>query len=406
MTVVVVGAGPAGLNAARAAAGLGREVVLVDAAPSVGGQYWRQRFSSPRTLPGVTHLASTVVWAVEGRRVHLLTGPADGPGRSARTIEASALVIATGAYDRVVPFPGWDSAEVFTAGAAQALAKGQGVAVGQRVLVGGTGPFLLAVARSLLGVGASVVGIAEANRPLRWDLRTGWGKVPELLGYAPMLARVPLWTRTAVVGVSGGVATVARLDGAWNVVGTRSVEVDAVCVGYGFLPQLDVALAAGCEVVDGFVGVDSSQRTSVAGVFACGEVTGVGGADLAAVEGWVAGVAAGGGVVSRALLRRVRAGRRFAAALARAFPVREGWRGWGSESTLVCRCEGVSVGEVLGAVREGAVGARSLKLVSRVGLGRCQGRMCLSNVASLTGVEFDGRRPVVVPVRLGEIADG
>jgi NADPH-dependent 2,4-dienoyl-CoA reductase/sulfur reductase-like enzyme len=408
VTVVVVGAGPAGLNAARAAAGLGKQVVLVDSAVSVGGQYWRQPYDRPRTLPGVEHLASTVVWAVEGRRVHLLSGPADGPGRRARTVDASALVLATGAYDRVVPFPGWDSPHVFTAGAAQALAKGQGVAIGQRVLVGGTGPFLLAVTKSLVAAGAEVVGVAEANLPWRWDPLAGWGKVGELAGYARLFgtAGIPFWTRSAVVGVAKGVATVARLDAGWNVLRTRQVEIDAVCVGYGFTPQLELASAAGCEIEDGFVKVGNAQQTTVPGVFAAGEITGIGGADLAAAEGWVAGIAAAEGKIPLRALRKVRAGRRFAAALKRAYPVPDGWHGWLRDSTVVCRCEGVTLGQVRAAVdQRGAVGARTVKLASRVGLGHCQGRTCLSTVASLTGVEFDGRRPIAAPIRLGELAD-
>jgi NAD(P)H-nitrite reductase large subunit len=203
-----------------------------------------------------------------------------------------------------------------------------------------------------------------------------------------------------------GVVTVATLDAGWNVVRTRQVEVDAVCVGYGFTPQLELAIAAGCEIQDGFVKVDAAQQTTVPGVFAAGEITGIGGADLAAAEGWVAGIAAADGQVPEAALRRVRAGRRFATALKRAYPVPDGWHGWLRDSTVVCRCEGVTVGELRSAVDErGAVGARTVKLVSRAGLGRCQGRTCLSTVASLTGVEFDGRRPIAAPVRLGELAE-
>ncbi|MEC3981392.1 FAD-dependent oxidoreductase, partial [Amycolatopsis sp. H20-H5] len=141
--VVVVGAGPAGMAAACAAAAAGARVLLVDSAPKLGGQYHRQdrtpgveAFTLPDT---VEHLAETVVFAVEpvpgGHRLHLRTGQADGPGRRARRVDTAALVLATGAHDRALPFPGWDLPGVYTAGAAQALAKGQGVAVGKRVLL-------------------------------------------------------------------------------------------------------------------------------------------------------------------------------------------------------------------------------------------------------------------------------
>ncbi|GGS45861.1 FAD-dependent oxidoreductase [Actinokineospora fastidiosa] len=419
-SVVVVGAGPAGLAAAAAAARAGRDVLLIDAESRRGGQYHRQdlldtteRFPLP---PGVEHLAETVVWAVEpGRRLHLLTGPADGPGRRRRTVDAAALVIAPGAHDRVLPFPGWTLPGVYTAGAAQAMAKGQRVAVGRRVLVAGTGPFLLPVARAVLGAGAEVAAVLEANRP-RWHteprgLAAGLAKAPELLGYLRTLAkhRVPYRTRTAVIAAHGAdrleSVTTARLDERWRVrPGTeRELEVDALCVGHGFTPRLELAVAAGCALSGGFVSVDPAQRTSVPGVYAAGEVTGIGGADLAAAEGAVAGLAAAGAPVPPRLLRRVRSLRRFAAALDRVHPVGDGWREWLTDDTLICRCEEVPYR----ALRAAAPGARALRLTSRAGLGLCQGRTCGAAVADLCGLPGDAfaRRPIAAPVRLGELID-
>lgn len=314
MTVVVVGAGPAGIAAAGAAARAGVRVVLVDAAARPGGQYHRQNSLSPEGefgLPeGVEHLADSSVWAVEpidgGHRVHVRTGRADGPGRRGRRVDTPALVLATGAYDRALPFPGWTLPGVYTAGAAQALVKGQGVAVGDRVLLAGTGPFLLPVAESLLDAGAGVLGVFEAGRPFsRWlrdprGMFAGRGKLAELARYARVLAAngVPYRTRTTVIAAHGvdrvEEVTTARLDPDWNVLaGTEQrVRVDAVCVGFGFTPQLELAVAARCKLHDGFVLVDAAQATSVPGVFAAGEITGIGGAEPAAAEGEVAGTAA------------------------------------------------------------------------------------------------------------------
>ncbi|XLD97644.1 NAD(P)/FAD-dependent oxidoreductase [Streptomyces sp. 184] len=438
--VVVIGGGPAGMAAARAAAGHGTGVLLVDSGGALGGQYHRQdalagrdRFAPP---PGVEHLPHSVVWALEpvpggGHRVHIRTGPADGPGRTGRSVETRALVLATGAYDRALPFPGWELPGVFTAGAAQALAKGQGVRVGERVLLAGTGPFLLPVAASLTAVGAEVAGVLEAAEPVTaWlrrpaDVVAGRGRLGELAGYAALLARrrIPYRRRATVVAAHGRdrveAVTTARLDAGWSVVpgSERRVAVDAVCVGFGFVPQLETAVAAGCALDGGFVAVDAAQATSVPGVFAAGELTGVGGADPAAAEGEVAGTAAARLLGARpappvAALRRVRAGRRFAAALARAYPVPDGWRTWLREDTLVCRCEEVSYGELRRSVEEReALGVRAVKLVSRVGLGPCQGRVCGPNVACLTGSPDSSgpaafaRRPIASPVRLGELAE-
>ncbi|MEU6958084.1 FAD-dependent oxidoreductase [Streptomyces chrestomyceticus] len=471
--VVVVGAGPAGLAAALAAAGAGARVTLVDDGQRPGGQFLRQTADGPargaavravQEHPRVEWLPGCTVWALEpgggppsgtqdrtdaGWTVHVLQGPADAPGRTAHTLRAAALVLCTGAYDRALPFPGWDLPGVVTAGAAQALAKGQRTAIGRRVVVSGTGPFLLPVASSLLTVGARVLGVYEAGSPAAWlrtpvaTLRDGHAKLPELLTYAAGLARhrVPYRTRRAVVAAHGrdrvDAVTVARLTADWRIVtGTerRIEDVDAVCVGYGFTPQLELALAAGCALRDSAgVAVDAWQRTSVPGVYAAGEPTGIGGAALAAAEGELAGLAAARrtvpaahvGARAAAARRQVVAGRRFARLLAAAHPVRDGWHTWLGEDTLVCRCEEVPYGVLRTAVGErgtggvnGGPGGGSLaadgmctfKLTTRVGLGPCQGRICARNAAALGGPDAlpdpqtADRRPIAQPVRLADLA--
>lgn len=176
----------------------------------------------------VEWLGESSVWAVEGKRVWVQRGAADAVGRAVFAVDARAVVLATGAYDRVLPFPGWDLPGVYTAGAAQALAKGQRIGVGRRVVVAGTGPFLLPVAESLLEVGARIAGLFEAN-----TLRTigrGWAsaplvaasKLPEFLKYAGALARhrVPVRHGWAVVEAHGDdhveSVTVARIDSSWT----------------------------------------------------------------------------------------------------------------------------------------------------------------------------------------------
>ncbi|MEU2789287.1 FAD-dependent oxidoreductase [Streptomyces sp. NPDC007100] len=457
--VAVIGAGPAGMAAALAAAGAGTRVVLVDDGERPGGQFHRRAADGPDRVaavravqdhPRIEWLPECAVWALEradagdaadngaapdgGWTVHALQGPADAAGRTAYTLRAAALVLCTGAYDRALPFPGWELPGVVTAGAAQALAKGQRTAVGRRVVVSGTGPFLLPVTASLLTVGADVLGVYEAGSPAGWlrapvtALRDGRGKLPELLAYGAGLARhrVPYRTRSAVVAAHGNdrveAVTVARLAADWRVLpGTeRRIEgVDALCVGYGFLPQLELALAAGCALRDRtWVAVGAWQQTSVPGVYAAGEPTGVGGAALAAAEGGLAGLAAArwtgaGGVADPApAIRRVRAGRRFARLLATAHPVRPGWRTWPDEDTLVCRCEEVPYRALCADAGPEADGMRAFKLATRVGLGPCQGRVCARNAAELRGAgplpdpQTADRRPIAQPVRLADLAAG
>jgi NADPH-dependent 2,4-dienoyl-CoA reductase/sulfur reductase-like enzyme len=419
--VVVVGAGPAGLAAAEAALRAGADVTVLDQSDAPGGQYHRtlhgaRQPSFEKLLARCDWWPESSVWAVHDGRVHVLRGPADGSGRARHTLEPDALVLATGAHDRTLPFPGWQLPGVFTAGAAQALAKGERVAVGRRVLVAGAGPFLLPVAESLLGVGAGVVAVLEATTAA--TVLKGWGvqvrKTGELARYAGTLARhrVPYHLGRAVVEARGDdrvrEAVTARVRADWSVVpGTeRTYEVDAVCVGHGFVPQPELAVAAGCVLDGGFVRVDDDQRTTVTEVFAAGEITGIGGADAAAAEGAIAGCVAAGGQPSRELLRRRDRARAFARRLAAAHPIGAAWPGWLRADTIVCRCEETSYGELKSAAADPATpGPHALKLGTRAGLGPCQGRMCGPAVAELCGGTERHHRPIAQPIRLGELAD-
>lgn len=439
--VVVIGAGPAGLAAAVAAAQAGAEVVLVDEGERIGGQFWRHHpeLTDPRLqhqigrfdalhdgLAGVRLMTSTSVWQVEAGtplRVHALTGPVDGAQRAGETIEADAVVLATGAHDRVLPVPGWTLPGVTSAGAVQALAKRDGVALGTRTVVAGAGPFLLPVAQSVALLGGEVAEVVEAastatllagwgRRP--WELAAAVGKAGELASYLGSLLahRTPYRLGSAVTRIHGtsGVeaVTVQRIDANWRpIAGTaRTVECDAVALGHGFTPRLEAAIQFGCEISpDRFVRVDSQQLTSVPGVHAAGEITGIGGADAALAEGEIAGLAAAGipgaDLRYRAPLASRRRMRAFAARLD-THAVRPGWTAWLDDDTIVCRCEGATRAAI---VEFAGTSSRGMRLATRAGLGPCQGRTCGRSVEDILGapVGFD-RRPVLSSMRIGELA--
>jgi thioredoxin reductase len=482
--IAVVGAGPAGLAAALAAAGFGCAVTLIDSGPAIGGQIYRQSLLGPGRAAGgpgsgplpprlhraarhrrIRHLAATSVWHAEPEpdgwfRLRLAgpdrPGPAsdgetdwDGPppgGEAGRdgpaALRARAVVLATGAAELVLPFPGWDLPGVTTAGAAQALLKSQGVTVGQRVLVSGSGPLLLPVAAGLAEAGVRVVAVLEATAArvgARHAVRFAAypGKLREAAGYAATLARhrVPVRAGHAVVACRGAGrverATIARLDGNWRPVpGSRREEpVDAVHVSFGFSPALDLARLLGCADAQhptrptAAVRCDADLATSVAGVFAAGEVTGIGGAQAAELEGYLAGASAARYLGrlhpvaytarTRTLRARLGPARRFAALLDDAYPLRPGWLDWPEPGTIACRCEETRWAEIGRAVAAGAADVRSVKGLTRCGMGYCQGRICgpilQYGVAAAAGRPLGEvgdlhSRPVLTPVPLGVIA--
>jgi NADPH-dependent 2,4-dienoyl-CoA reductase/sulfur reductase-like enzyme len=463
--VAVVGAGPAGAAAAVTAVRSGARVVLVDAEARPGGQYWRhgpdggqpaehlhqwrdlrRRLDQALASGRLVHLSRTRVWRVDAMpscpvRVQTVRSEQDGDVSS--TVEADAVVLAPGAHDRVLPFPGWDLPGVITAGAAQALLKEHAVVVGSAAVVAGTGPFLLSVGAALAEAGTRVLEVDEAGDGRGWAL--GWRaaagsprKIADGARYGALLARhrVPVHLRSAVIAAHGEdrleSVTVARIDHRWRAVpGTeREVTCDVAAVSYGFVARLELAVQLGCATHAGSDGapavqVDAVGRTSVPRVLAAGEITGIDGADLALLEGALAGTAAAAAAAGRepAAPHPAVAARRdrltaFAAAMHRAHPVADGWTGWLTDDTLVCRCEEVPVGAVREAVTElGATDARTVKLLTRAGMGWCQGRICGPAVAAITaraaGQAFDpyadlldsAARPVAVPVPLGVVAD-
>ena len=428
--LVVIGAGPAGMEAALAAAEAGVEVVLIDRQSRPGGQYYRQplevssgapsgvSLGAPpaeaqrlfQQLAGAANLrclSETLVWGAFPAEtgpgwVLSLVGP-EAPPR----LQAETLVLATGAYDRPVAFPGWTLPGVMTAGAAQTLLKSQRVLPGRRILLAGSGPLQLALAAQLAQAGAEVVAVLEgATISARtWLSRTAgvWGQSTRLReGWRHLRtlrkARVPYRFGWAVVEAQGQdaveAAVIAQLDQHWRPIPDtqESLTVDTVLLGYGFVPATQLSRLLNCRhelklAAGGYIPVrDEWLQTSCAGVYAAGYGAGLGGVSVARLEGRLAGLAvayrlghlstASAAPAAAAINIALTRERRFATLLGELFTPGPGLYRLATPETTLCRCEEVRLAEVQRAVQDGARTLNEVKGATRAGMGNCQGRMC------------------------------
>ena len=406
--IAVIGAGPAGLAAASSAAEGGKRVVLLDDTPWLGGQIWRgeggrrgsrsyrywvERFQRS----GATLLDRTSVIAAPEPQVLLAEHPS-GP----REIRWKKLIVATGARELFLPFPGWTLPGVFGPGGLQALVKNGWPVSGQRVVIAGTGPLLLAVAGGLKKHGAVIV---STNEQSSWKRVAGFGlhllahpeKLLQGAGIRLRLGASPYRCGTWPLRVEGAgrVQRVTLTNGAR----TWMEECDVLACGFGLVPNMELPLALGCSLQDGFARVDEWQATSIPDVYCVGEITGIGGADCAIAEGQIAGHAAAGEFAKAEALFADRASwHEFRQAMAKAFALRAELKTLASEDTLLCRCEDVT----LGRVRK-FHGWRDAKLQTRCGMGACQGRICGVASQVLLGWGMESVRPPVLPARVASL---
>jgi NADPH-dependent 2,4-dienoyl-CoA reductase/sulfur reductase-like enzyme len=416
----VVGAGPAGLEAAIATAGAGVRVALLDSASQLGGQYFKgpdwqpvpqqdaeaaALFSRVRDIPTLQHFVKTQVWgAFPEDDGWLLT--LDGPSAPFR-IHTQTLILATGAYDRPIAFPGWTLPGVMTAGAAQTLLKSQNILPGKRVVVAGAGPLHWVVAAQLVRAGAEVVAVLEAvprarflhpkHIPALWRqwqrLREGW-EAWRALRRADVTMRFGWGVLRAHGHEQVEAVTITPLDEQWTPQPGRAetVPADTVVIGYGFLPANQLTRLLGCEHEyaprrGGWIPRrDAWMQTSLPGLFAVGDGAGVGGAALARIEGALAGLYAAHllGRLSKedlhraetSLRRRLRREQRFATMLGDLFTPGPGLYTLADETTIICRCEEVRLGDIQRARAAGAETLNEIKGLTRAGMGNCQGRIC------------------------------
>ena len=403
--ILVVGGGPAGMSAALAASANGDvKVTVIDDNPGLGGQIWRAELGKVKSSE-----ARALISSIEQQKITIVNNASvfacGGSSLQAEVptgkieIEYEKLVLATGARERFLPFPGWTLPNVFGAAGLQALVKGGFVVRDKRVVVAGTGPLLLVAAEYLASQGARIVAMCEQATNKKVDrfaigLLRRPSKMIQGIALRGRLRGVPYYRNSWVTAAHG----ISHLRGVTirRFVGKADIECDILACGFHLVPNIELAQLLGCRIVDGYVVVDDHQQTSVSGVYCAGEPTGIGGVDAAIVEGKIAGFAATGQLKKAYSLRRNRKKTSaFARTLDDVFGLRDELRTLATSSTIVCRCEDVQYRK-LTEYND----FRTAKLQTRCGMGACQGRICGPAVEFLFGWNDSSVRPPIFPVKM------
>jgi NADPH-dependent 2,4-dienoyl-CoA reductase/sulfur reductase-like enzyme len=408
--VLIVGAGPGGIAAAVTAAECGKTVGLIDDNPDAGGQIWRGERQRPHhadAKPWFDRLLASKVERIPGTQV--VAAPSAGwllavrHGQALR-LRYRKLILATGAREIFLPFPGWTLPGVMGVGGLQAMVKSGLPIAGKKIVIAGTGPLLLAVAAHLREQRADLRVIAEQTT---FGKLAGFtaklfasqpGKIAQAVSLRWRLRGVPYragcWPTRAEGANHLQAATLTDGQRTW------SEPCDYLACGFGLTPNLELARLLGCAIESSRVKVDAAQQTTTFGVFAVGELTGVGGVDKALLEGRIAGYAASEqSDKALSFLRPRDRWRSFCGLLEHAFALRDELRRLPADDTLVCRCEDVTHGRL--AV---CGGSREAKLHTRCGMGPCQGRVCGPATAFLYGWDADSVRPPIAPCRIDILA--
>jgi len=409
--LLVIGAGPAGLAAAEAAASAGAKVTVIDERRIAGGQYYKQPATSAamarlkhdaqaregleliRTAgeAGVTLIGETVVWGAENGEGGAIIACYNPSG--ALYCKPRMIVIATGAYERPYPVPGWTHAGVMTTGAAQTLLRSYGTVPPGRILIAGNGPLNIQVANEIRRAGGTVMALVEAAA-------SPWSKPFEALSLlklggglaiygarqlaALQAAGISLHWESKITAIHGS----ARVEAVTisGPMGDRRLDADTVLIGGGFTSSNELSRLLGCghEVAAGELVVTSGDdgETTLSHIHVIGEAARFGGAHIARAQGRLAGIAVSrklglGGIPDREAERRLARHRAFQASLWTAFKPATVDRGEAlADETIICRCEGVTAGTLKAITAKGAADIATLKRLSRAGMGRCQSRYC------------------------------
>lgn len=453
--VIVIGAGPAGTHAAIDTYECGLKTLLIDEGREAGGQVWRPKSPSIRKAPaspasiegdklrgkltqsGLMRLFETRVWQIEKQDDgHWCIGII-GPGEE-KFILAKSVIIASGAQERIIPIPGWTLPGVLGLAGATALFKEHMIVPGRRTIVAGNGPLVFYVASEILRLGGQVAAIVSLNSWVDW-VKT----LPHMLLRPTMLMqgikwvlslylkRIPVFWQSSLKSVEGSDkvegATIVKVDKNWSPLekGQLYIPAESVCYGQGLMPAIEATRLVGAdhhfdETLGGWIPViDDYGRTSVKGVYACGDNAGILGVGAAPIRGKLAAKAVSedlsGEISKKDSLKLQGRMEIFGRAMTALSIPRKGLIEFITPDTEICRCESITREDIYAELNIGAKSNNAVKSATRCGMGPCGGRFCMETVAMLTGhhsgkaredIGLPTARPPLRPVAMGELSEG
>jgi D-hydroxyproline dehydrogenase subunit alpha len=375
-SLAVVGGGLAGVAAAATAQRAGVQTCLVERHSELRAP---PELLAELSASGVEVWLETSAWGIWGHDLALW-----GPNGQSTILAAEQIILATGAHERTVAFPGWTLPGVMT------VAEAVDADPGQHVLVAGYGDYLTSAAARL----RSVTGVVDALA----------GRIPVRVEGQQHVERV----------------VIAEVDADWFPrAGTeQTLEADALVLAFGYLPEDQLARLAGCQLAgDAYLDPrtirDDWMRTTVAGVLVAGDAGGIVGPAASINQGRRAGLAAAldaGCLTSheaQGLSRRM-------STYQAPEPPRAGLYGLASPDTVICRCEDVTARAITERMFHGNLEPGPVIAETRAGMGICQGRACASLIAatiahhaglSLERIPPITPRPPVLPVPIGILAE-
>lgn len=425
-SVVIVGAGPAGMSAAFLLAQYGIKSTVIDENPSIGGVVYRvpgngrdrNGKGAPETIKQDNEWISRM-YERYSKYIHLvLQTRVLGSMENGKQLalyntqnrvfpyDYKNLILCTGCYERSVPFPGWTLPGVMTVGGAQLQVKQGHVRPGKKIVLVGSGPLLLIAARQLHTAGVEVLGVYESGRlthlaKYSLSLLRNIPLLKEGLAHIRYLkqAKIPVKTGWGVVEATGndeltGVQ-VAPYDKDWRPVRDKAIFIKTDClgVGYGFVSRIQLPQLLGVALHDSELSglkpvTDSMMRTSIKNIFVAGDNAGVYGSQVAALQGQLAaiGCLTDLGTLSPAeaekiawpIQKKSNACKSFQHTLREFSKIRKGLLELPRKDTVICRCENVTLDQIDRSAKQEIKDIITLKMTTRISMGDCQGKVCSS----------------------------